>query len=323
MDVMNAIQIPSKGEKMRLVKIPVPQPGDGQVLLRVEACGVCHGDSVAIRGASPEYPRIPGHEVIGRIVQFGAGSTKWNMGDRVGIGWHGGDNHVTGLTINGGYAEYMVAYEDSLTSIPDEWSAVEAAPLMCAGETTFSALRNSKARPGDLVAIQGIGGLGHLAVQYAQKAGFRTVAISRGSDKEERVRQLGAHHYINSEMEDPALVLQALGGAKVILATAPNAKAISSLISGLGSDSELIIVAGSGEQLGFSASDFLKGQMTVRGSFTGHAQEIQEAVNFSMLTNVRPIVECFSLERASEAYDKMLSASTRFRAVLHIYESNL
>ncbi|WHX64566.1 alcohol dehydrogenase [Peribacillus frigoritolerans] len=320
MKMMKAIQIPSKEEKMKLVEIPVPQPGEEQVLLRVEACGVCNGDSMAIQGGSPEYPRIPGHEVIGVVEELGTGSTKWKIGERVGIGWHGGNNHVTGLTMDGGYAEYMVAYEDSLSSIPNELSALEAAPLMCAGETTFSALRNSKARPGDLVAIQGIGGLGHLAVQYAKKVGFRTVAISRGNDKEELVRQLGAHYYIDSEKEDPAQALQALGGAKVILATAPNAKAISSLINGLGSDSELIIIAGSGEQLELSAMDFLKGPNTVRGSFTGQAKEIQEAVNFSILTDVRPMIETFPLERANEAYDKMMAASTRFRAVLKISE---
>lgn len=316
--MMKAIQIPSKGEKMKLVEIPMPQPGEGQVLLRVEACGVCNGDSRTIRGGAPEYPRIPGHEVIGKVEELGSGSTKWKIGERVGIGYHGGHNNVTGLTMDGGYAEYMVAYEDSLSSIPNELSALEAAPLMCAGETTFSALKNSKARPGDLVAIQGIGGLGHLAVQYAQKAGFLTVAISRGSAKEELVRQLGAHQYIDSEKEDPARVLQALGGAKVILATAPNAKAISSLINGLSSDSELIIVAGSGEQLELSAMDFLKGPKTVRGSFTGQAKEIQAAVNFSVLTDVRPMIEIFPLEHASEAYDKMMAASTRFRAVLNI-----
>ncbi|MGM0924090.1 MAG: alcohol dehydrogenase [Bacillota bacterium] len=320
MKMMKAIQIPSKGEKMNLVEIPVPQPGEGQVLLRVEACGVCNGDSMAIQGGSPEYPRIPGHEVIGVVEELGTGSTKWKIGERVGIGWHGGNNHVTGLTMDGGYAEYMVAYEDSLSSIPNELSALEAAPLMCAGETTFSALRNSKARPGDLVAIQGIGGLGHLAVQFAKKAGFRTVAISRGNDKEKLIRQLGAHHYIDSEKEDPAQALQVLGGAKVILATAPNAKAISSLINGLGSDSELIIIAGSGEQLELSAMDFLKGPNTVRGSFTGQAKEIKEAVNFSVLTDVRPMIETFPLERANEAYDKMMAASTRFRAVLNISE---
>lgn len=320
MKMMKAIQIPSKGEKMKLVEIPVPQPGEGQVLLRVEACGVCNGDSMAIRGAAPEYPRIPGHEVIGIVEELGAGSTKWKIGQRVGIGWHGGHNHVTGLTIDGGYAEYMVAFEDGLTSIPNEVSSKEAAPLMCAGETTFSALRNSKARPGDLVAISGIGGLGHLAVQYAKKAGFQTVAISRGRDKEKLARELGAHDYIDSEKEDPARALKALGGAKVILATAPNAKVISSLISGLGTDGELIIVAGSGEPLELSAMDFLKGPNTVRGSFTGQAKEVEAAVRFSVLTDVRPMIEVFPLERASEAYDKMMSAKTRFRAVLSISE---
>lgn len=317
---MKAMQIPFKGEKMKLVEIPVPQPREGQVLLRVEACGVCHGDSRTIRGGAPEYPRIPGHEVIGIVEELGTGSTKWKIGERAGIGYHGGDNHVTGLTLDGGFAEYMVAYENSLSSIPNELSTLEAAPLMCAGETTFSALRNSKARPGDLVAIQGLGGLGHLAVQYAKKAGFLTVAISRGSAKEELIRQLGAHHYIDSEKEDSAQALQALGGAKVILATAPNSKAISSLINGLGSDSELIIIAGTENQLELSARDFLKGPNTVRGSFTGQAKEIQRAVNFSVLTDVRPMVEVFPLERANEAYDKMMASSTRFRAVLNISE---
>ncbi|WP_082067224.1 zinc-binding dehydrogenase [Paenibacillus terrae] len=320
MKKMKAMQVPAKGEKMKLVEVPVPQPAEGQVLLRVEACGVCNGDSMAIGGAASAYPRIPGHEVVGIVDELGAGSSKWKIGERVGIGWHGGHSQVTGLTMDGGYAEYMVAYEDSLSSIPNEISALEAAPLMCAGETTFSAIKNSKARPGDLVAIQGIGGLGHLAVQFANKAGYRTVAISRGSDKETLVRQLGAHHYIDSEKEDPAEALQALGGAKVILATAPNAKAISSLINGLGQDSELIIVAGSGDQLELSAMDFLKGPNTVKGTFTGGAKEIQATINFSVLTDTRPMIETFPLDRASEAYDKMMSASTRFRAVLNISE---
>nr|WP_308736885.1 zinc-binding dehydrogenase [Paenibacillus polymyxa] len=218
--------------------------------------------------------------------------------------------------MDGGYAEYMVAFEDSLTHIPNEVSSEEAAPLMCAGETTFSALRNSSARPGDLVAISGIGGLGHLAVQYAKKAGYQTIAVSRGSDKEKLARELGAHCYIDSEKEDPAKALQALGGAKVILATAPNAKVISTLIDGLGKDGELIIVAGSGERLELSAMDFLKGPHTVRGSFTGQSKEIDAAVRFSVLTDVRPMIEVFPLEQASEAYEKMMSAKTRFRAVL-------
>lgn len=316
--MMKAMQIVSKGDKMKLVEVPVPLPKTGQVLLRVEACGVCNGDSRTIRGGAPEYPRIPGHEVIGIVEELGNSSSTWKIGDRVGIGYHGGNNHITGLTIDGGYAEFMVANDDSLSSIPSEVSPLEAAPLMCAGETTFSALRNSKAKPGDLVAIQGIGGLGHLAVQYAKKAGFRTVAISRGNDKEELIRRLGAHHFIDSEKEDPSEVLKSLGGAKVIIATAPNVKAITSLIQGLGSDSELIIVAGSSEKLELSTMDFLRGPNTVRGSFTGQAKEIQKAINFSVLTDVRPLIEVFPLEHANEAYDKMLAASTRFRAVLKI-----
>jgi len=316
--MMKAIQVPGKGEKMQLVEVPVPRPSVGQVLLRVEACGVCNGDSVAIRGAASAYPRIPGHEVIGIVEELGPGSVKWGIGQRVGIGWHGTHQHVTGLTIDGGYAEYMVVFEEGLVHIPNEISSYEAAPLMCAGETTFSALRDSKARAGDLVAIAGIGGLGHLAIQYAKKSGFQTVAISRGGDKERLARELGAHYYVDSEQEDPAKKLKALGGAKVILVTAPNGKFISSLINGLGLDGELIIVAGSGETLELSAMDFLKGPHSVRGSFTGQAKEVEAAVRFSVLTDVRPMVEVFALEQANEAYDKMLSAKTRFRAVLGI-----
>ncbi|MCV9952410.1 zinc-binding dehydrogenase [Paenibacillus sp. BT-177] len=319
---MKAIQVPAKGEPMKLVEIPIPVPAQGQVLLRIEACGVCSGDASTISGAAPEYPRIPGHEVIGIVEQLGDEFTKWEIGQRVGMGYHSGDDHVTGLTMDGGYAEYMVAFEEALILIPDEVSSEEAAPLMCAGETTFSALRNSSARPGDLVAISGIGGLGHLAVQYAKKAGYQTVAISRGVHKENLAKELGAHFYIDSEKEDPAKALKALGGAKVILATAPNAGVISSLVNGLATEGELIIVAGSRERLELSAMDFLKGPHTVKGSFTGKAKEIEAAVRFSVLTDVRPIIEVFPLERASEAYEKMMAAKTRFRAVLSMSAEN-
>lgn len=317
---MKAIQVPAKGEPMKLVEIPIPIPAEGQVLLRIEACGVCSGDSSTIKGFAPEYPRIPGHEVVGVVEQQGVGSKKWEIGQRVGLGYHSGYNQVTGLTMDGGFAEYMVANEDALVLIPDEVSSEEAAPLMCAGETTFSSLRNSSARPGDVVAISGIGGLGHLAVQYAKKAGYRTVAISRGGDKELLARELGAHIYIDAEKEDPAKALRALGGAKVILATAPNASMISSLVHGLESGGELIIVAGSRDRLELSSMDFLKGPHTVKGSFTGQSKEIEAAVKFSVLTDVRPIIEVFSIEHASEAYEKMIQAKTRFRAVLRMYE---
>ena len=315
MSMMRAIQVAAKGEPMKLVEIPVPEPNESQVLLKVEACGICHGDSKVIEGAASSYPRIPGHEVVGVIDKLGAGVTKWKVGQRVGIGWHGGHGHTTALTTDGGYAEYMLAYEDGLILIPNEITAEEAAPLLCAGETTFSALHNSKARLGDLVAISGIGGLGHLAIQYAKKAGYEVVAISRGADKEPLAKELGAHHYIDSEKENPAETLKALGGAKVILATAPNAEVISSLMGGLGIDGELIIAAVNEEPLNWYAMDFLMGPNTVKGTFTD-INEMEAAVRFSILTDVRPMIEVFPLEKAREAYEKMMAAKTHFRAVL-------
>lgn len=317
MKMMKAVQVAAKGEPMRLVEIPVPEPGEGQVLLKVEACGICHGDSKVIEGAAFSYPRIPGHEVVGTVVRSGAGVTRWKTGQRVGIGWHGGHGHTNALTTDGGYAEYMVAYEDGLIVISDEITPEEAAPLLCAGETVFSALHNSGACMGDLVAVSGIGGLGHLAVQYAKKAGYEVAAVSRGSDKERLARELGAHHYIDSEKEDPAEALRALGGAKVILATAPNAKVISSLMGGLGVNGELIIAAVDDKPLDWSAMDFLMGPNTVKGTFTD-IKEMEAAVRFSILTDVRPMIEVFPLEQAREAYEKMMAAKTRFRAVLRM-----
>ena len=317
MSMMKAVQVAAKGEPMKLVKIPIPQPEEGQVLLRVEACGICHGDSKVIEGAASSYPRIPGHEVVGIVDKLGKGVTKWKVGQRVGIGWHGGHGHTTALTTDGGYAEYMVAYEDGLILIPDEITAEEAAPLLCAGETTFSALHNSKARIGDLVAVSGIGGLGHLAVQYAKKAGYEVVAISRGADKEQLAKELGAHHYIDSDKENIAESLKALGGAQVILATAPNAEVISSLIGGLAMGGELIIAAVNDDPLNWSAMDFLMGTNTVKGTFTD-INEMEAAVRFSILTDVRPMIEVFPLEQAREAYEKMMAAKTHFRAVLRI-----
>lgn len=317
MEMMKAIQVAAKGEPMKLVEIPVPQPEEGQVLLKVEACGICHGDSKVIEGAASSYPRIPGHEVVGTVAKLGEGVSKWKIGQRVGIGWHGGHGHTTALTTDGGYAEYMVAYEDGLIAISDEITAEEAAPLLCAGETVFSALHNSSARMGDLVAVSGIGGLGHLAVQYAKKAGYEVAAISRGADKEQLARQLGAHHYIDSEKENPSEALKALGGAKVILATAPNAKTISSLLGGLGTKGELIIAAVDDTPLEWSAMDFLMGPNIVKGTFTD-IKEMEAAVRFSILTDVRPMIEVFPLEQAREAYEKMMAAKTHFRAVLRM-----
>ena len=299
MKMMKAIQVAAKGEPMKLVEIPVPTPNEEQVLIKVEACGVCHGDAKVIEGAASSYPRIPGHEVVGIVETNGK---KWAKGQRVGIGWHGGHGHTTALTTDGGYAEYMVVYEDGLISIPDEISPEEAAPLLCAGETTFSALHNSKARIGDLIAVSGIGGLGHLAVQYAKKAGFEVAAISRGTDKEELAKKLGAHHYIDTEKENAAEVLQSLGGAKAIIATAPNPKTISALMGGLCKDGELIIAAVSEEQLNWSAMDFLMSGGSVKGTFTD-INELDATIKFP-------------LEQAYEAYQKMMAAKTHFRAVI-------
>lgn len=309
---MKAIQVAAKGEPMKLVEIPVPTPNEEQVLIKVEACGVCHGDAKVIEGAASSYPRIPGHEVVGIVETNGK---KWAKGQRVGIGWHGGHGHTTALTTDGGYAEYMVVYEDGLISIPDEISPEEAAPLLCAGETTFSALHNSKARIGDLIAVSGIGGLGHLAVQYAKKAGFEVAAISRGTDKEELAKKLGAHHYIDTEKENAAEVLQSLGGAKAIIATAPNPKTISALMGGLCKDGELIIAAVSEEQLNWSAMDFLMSGGSVKGTFTD-INELDATIKFSVLADVRPMIEVFPLEQAYEAYQKMMAAKTHFRAVI-------
>lgn len=317
--MMKAIQVAAQGEQMQLVEIAIPEPKENQVLLRVQTCGVCHGDAKVSEGMTSSYPRIPGHEVVGIVEKLGTGATKWKVGQRVGIGWHGGHGHTTALTMDGGYAEYMVAYEDGLILIPEEISSEEAAPLLCAGETVFSALRNSKARPGDMVAVSGIGGLGHLAVQYAKKAGYEVVAISRGMDKESLAKELGAHHYIDSETHSVAGSLKELGGAKAIIATAPHGKTISSLIGGLGTDGELIIAAVSDEQLEWSAMDFLGGPNTVKGTFTD-VNEMEAAVKYSILTDVRPMIEVFPLEQAREAFDKMMAAKTYFRAVLRISE---
>ena len=312
MKMMKAIQVAAKGEPMKLVEIPVPTPNEEQVLIKVEACGVCHGDAKVIEGAASSYPRIPGHEVVGIVETNGK---KWAKGQRVGIGWHGGHGHTTALTTDGGYAEYMVVYEDGLISIPDEISPEEVAPLLCAGETTFSALHNSKARIGDLIAVSGIGGLGHLAVQYAKKAGFEVAAISRGTDKEELAKKLGAHHYIDTEKENAAEVLQSLGGAKAIIATAPNPKTISALMGGLCKDGELIIAAVSEEQLNWSAMDFLMSGGSVKGTFTD-INELDATIKFSVLSDVRPMIEVFPLEQAYEAYQKMMATKTHFRAVI-------
>jgi propanol-preferring alcohol dehydrogenase len=315
---MKAMQIPRRGAAFELVERPIPEPTPEQILIRVEACGVCHGESVAVEGHWPnvQYPRVPGHEVIGVIEKVGAQVHRWKVGQRVGVGWSAGrQEEVTGLTVDGGYAEYTVAHAAAAVAIPEGMSATQAAPLMCAGVTTFTALKHSLARMGDLVAVQGIGGLGHLAIQYASRAGFRTVAISRGRQKEALARKLGAHHYIDGDAEDLGKALQALGGARVVIATAPSAKAISAAASGLAFGGEVVIVAGSAEQLGLSPLQLLT-RKSVRGWVAQGPGDIDETVRFSVLTQVAPTIETFPLAQAQHAYERMLQADVRFRAVL-------
>src|SRR6201984_1210378 len=332
---MKAAQISKAGDDFELVERDIPEPGPGQVRVNVEACGICHSDVLVKEGLWPglQYPRVPGHEIAGRLDALGVGVTAWKKGDRVGIGWHGGhdfvcdecrrgdfamcvNRKVTGIDFDGGYAEYMIAPAAALASIPDELPAEEAGPFMCAGVTVYNALRNSGARPGDVVAVQGIGGLGHLGVQYARKMGFNTVALGRGADKEPLARKLGAHHYIDSAAVDTVAELQKLGGARVILATAPSAKAISDVVGGLGINGNLLIPAAPGEPLPVSVFPLIMGRRQVSGWYSGTARDSQDTLEFSALSDVHPMIEKFPLSRVAEAYERMHSGKVRFRVVL-------
>ena len=334
MPLMNAIQVAGPGADLEMVQTEIPEPGEREVLLKVEACGVCHGDAIPLHGRYPglSYPRIPGHEVVGVVATRGGGVSGWDVGTRVGVGWSGGhcmvceacvegdyqsceDSRVTGLSVDGGYAEYMVARSSALVSIPDELSSANAAPLLCAGATTFSALKHSGAVGGDTVAIHGIGGLGHLALQYAGRLGYRTVALSRGPQKERLARELGAHAYVDTDATDAAAALQELGGARVILCTAPSVEAIAGLINGLGMNGQLIIVAGLTEPLSFYPGQLFRGGRSIKG---WHGQRPADAVEFSMRFSIMPMIETFPLERAAEAFEKMMSATVRFRSVLTV-----
>jgi D-arabinose 1-dehydrogenase-like Zn-dependent alcohol dehydrogenase len=334
MATMKAVQVTRAGAPFELVEREIPEPAAGQVRVKVEACGVCHSDVLVRSAAFPglTLPRIPGHEVAGRVEAVGARVTAWKKGDRVGIGWHGGHcgecpacrkgsfincvkPGITGITHDGGYAEYVVAPSESLARIPDGLSAVEAGPLLCAGVTTYNALRNSGARPGDTVAVQGIGGLGHLGIQYAAKMGFRTVAVSRGADKEALARQLGAHEYVDTARGPAAEALQKLGGADVVLATAPSSEALAGAVGGLKARGTLLIVAAPPEPFQVSAFALLSGRKIV-GWPSGSAIDSEDTMSFSALTGVRPRTETFRLEQAEEAYQKMMSSKVRFRAVL-------
>jgi D-arabinose 1-dehydrogenase-like Zn-dependent alcohol dehydrogenase len=336
MPKMRAVQVSRPKAPLEIVEREIPQPGPGTVRIKVEACGVCHSDSVTVDGFIPgiEYPRVPGHEVIGTVDALGPGVTDVAAGQRVGVGWNGGYDgrceacrrgqlwacrlHLaSGVSSDGGYAEYMIARQEALAFVPEGWAvASDAAPLMCAGITTFNALRNSGARPGDLVAVQGVGGLGHLGVQYAAKMGFNTVAIARGRDKEELARKLGASHYIDSTARDAAAELGKLGGAKVILSTVVDAAAMSSVVGGLANEGKLLVIGVPAKPLEVSAMPLLFGNCSVAGWYCGTAIDSQDTLAFSLRTGVRSMNEVFPLEKAPEAYQRMMSGKVRFRAVL-------
>jgi len=334
MPKMRAAQVPRPNGPFEIVEREIPEPGPGTVRIKVQACGVCHSDSLVKEGAWPgiKYPRVPGHEVIGIIDAVGRDVAEWTAGQRVGVGWHGGYcghcdacrrgnffacvlGWVTGITFDGGYADYMIAPATALALVPEGLSAVEAAPLMCAGITTFNALRNSAAIPGDLVAVLGLGGLGHLAVQYAVEMGFKTVGIARGRDKEPLARKLGAHHYIDSQTQDPAAELAKLGGARVILATVTNGEAMAAVQGGLGINGTLFIIGAVGS-LAASPLLLLNGRRSIKGWYSGTSIDSQDTLGFSVLTGVRSMNEALPLERVTEAYDRMMSGKARFRVVL-------
>lgn len=322
-------------DSLSLEERPIPEPGKGEVRIKVHACGVRFSDHFVIGGVWPglEFPRVPGHEVAGTVDAVGKGVDFFNTGDRVGLGWHGGhDGHcepcqqghfihcrqaqITGISFDGGYSEYVIAPAIAIARVPDGMDFIDAAPLLCAGVTTFNALRHSTARPGDVVGIQGLGGLGHLGVQYAKAMGFKTVAISRGADKKAHAVELGADHYIDSENDNFAETMQALGGAKVILATAPNAKAISSLLTGLGIKGRVIVLGAPFEPLEVGAIDLITWDRGIEGWSSGTAADSNDAMLFAQQHGIRPMVETFPLQEAQAAFEKMMAGELRFRAVL-------
>src|SRR5881296_980947 len=334
---MRAVQVPRAGGPLEPVERDIPEPKPGWVRIKVDACGVCHSDSLVKEGLWPglQYPRVPGHEIIGVVDAVGEGVKPWKNGQRVGVGWHGGNcgycDHcrrgeffacnvallTTGISFDGGYAEYMVAPAEALARVPDELSAIDGAPLMCAGVTTFNALRNSGARGGDVVAVLGIGGLGHLGVQFAAKMGFKTVAIARGTDKEPLAKKLGAIHYIDSREKNPAAELNKFGGAKVIIATVTNADAMTAALGGLAANGVLVVIGATGP-LSVDPILLITGQRSVKGWYSGTSIDSQDTLKFSALNGVHSMNEVFPLDRAADAYDRMMSGKARFRVVLDI-----
>jgi D-arabinose 1-dehydrogenase-like Zn-dependent alcohol dehydrogenase len=332
---MKAAQITRPGGDFEIVEREIPRPEAGQVRIKVQACGVCHSDVLTKEGGLPgiQYPRVPGHEVTGIIDELGAGVTSWRLGQRVGIGWHGGHDNtcpqcrrgdfrncvnvkIPGISYDGGYQQYMIAPIEALAALPDSLNFVEAAPLLCAGITTYNALRHSGAMPGDLVAVEGIGGLGHLGVQFANKFGYKVAAIGRGPENAALAEKLGAKIYIDSSKTSPAEELQKLGGAQVIIATAPSSKAMSELIDGLGPNGKLMVVGASTEAIQVTPIQLIFGVKSIQGWAAGTPADSEDTLHFAELSGVRPMIETYPLEKAGEAYDRMMSGKAQFRVVL-------
>jgi D-arabinose 1-dehydrogenase-like Zn-dependent alcohol dehydrogenase len=332
---MKAAQIPKPGADFEIVEREIPKPGPGEVRIKVQACGVCHSDLFTKEGAWPgiQYPRVPGHEVAGIIDELGAGVSEWKEGQRAGVGWHGGHDgtclqcrrgdfgncrnlKIAGISYDGGYQQYMLAPVEALTAIPQGLSDVEAAPLLCAGITTYNALRHSGAFPGDLVAVLGVGGLGHLGIQFASKFGYKVAAIGRGTESAALAKKLGASLYIDNKTTDPAEALQKLGGAQVILATAPSSKAMSEVIDGLGPNGKLMVVGASMEPIAVTPVQLISGSRALQGWASGTPADAEDTLQFAELTGVRPMIETYPLEKAAEAYARMMSGNAQFRVVL-------
>jgi D-arabinose 1-dehydrogenase-like Zn-dependent alcohol dehydrogenase len=332
---MKVAAIPKPGADFQIVEREIPKPGAGHVLIKVQACGVCRSDVFTKEGGWPgiQYPRVPGHEIAGIIAELGADVSEWKKGQRVGVGWHGGQDgtclscrrgdfrncrnlKIPGISYDGGYQQYMVAPVEALAAIPEGLSDVEAAPLLCAGITTFNALRHSGALPGDLVGVQGIGGLGHLGIQFASKFGYKVAAIGRGSENAALAKKLGASVYIDSKATNAAEALQKLGGAQVILATAPSSKAMSELIDGLGPNGKLMVIGAAFDPIEVTPVQLISGSRTIQGWAAGTPTDSEDTLRFAELTGVRPMIETYPLEKAAEAYARMMSGNAQFRVVL-------
>jgi D-arabinose 1-dehydrogenase-like Zn-dependent alcohol dehydrogenase len=334
MPKMKVVQVPKAGADFEIVEREIPQAGPGHVRIRVEACGVCHSDVLTKEGwPGITYPRVPGHEIAGVIDETGPGVVQWKKGQRVGVGWHGGQDgtclacrrgdfgncanfKICGLSYDGGYQEYMVAPVEALASMPDSLDAAEAAPLMCAGITTFNALRHSGALPSDLVAVQGIGGLGHLGIQFARNFGYRVAAVGRGPENATLAKKLGAHVYIDSAATDAAAELQKLGGARVILATAPSSKAMSALVDGLGANGRMMVVGAAPGPIEAPPASLIFGRRSLQGWPSGLPTDSEDTLRFAEMTGIRPMIEKYPLAKAAEGYARMMSGKAEFRVVL-------